>query len=223
MTPLFISRKTQDPVQQPTYGTDMRTIERWAAQLKSGGSGVTKLQIGTTDGHGKQITITPATGTGDVTIAIPATLDITILKASQIEPSGGHTTITIEGNTIVIKGSTELYLAGIIKLLRTPTGVTGQMATAASPGNTVSETTFKAALAWDSYRTMTVTFATFSPSVVSRAFLGVDTKPAASAQWGKTEHPGAGTVGMIWVPGGLTVTVSLTNCTFQEGYLWELG
>jgi YVTN family beta-propeller protein len=42
LSPLFISRKTQDPPNQPDYGTDMRTIERWAQSFKLvGGSGIT--------------------------------------------------------------------------------------------------------------------------------------------------------------------------------------
>jgi YVTN family beta-propeller protein len=42
LPPLFISRKIQDPPNQPDYGTDMRTIERWAQSFKLvAGTGIT--------------------------------------------------------------------------------------------------------------------------------------------------------------------------------------
>lgn len=51
---LFIPRKTQNPVQQPDYGTDMRAIETWAKNV------IVQLTAGS------GITLTPSGGVGPV-------------------------------------------------------------------------------------------------------------------------------------------------------------
>lgn len=65
---LLIPRKTQKPVQQPDYGTDMRAIEQWAMQVAKqnpiielvAGTGIT---LNPTDGLGPTVEIS-ASGTG---------------------------------------------------------------------------------------------------------------------------------------------------------------
>lgn len=222
-TPLFISRKTQDPVQQPTYGTDMRTIERWARTIKTGAAGVKKLLIGNTDGHGPQLTVTPATGTGTVTIALKTTIDVTKIEVRQITPSGGSTSITIKGSTITIKGSTDLYLAGVIKLLRTSSGVTGSLATAASFSTTSTVTVFKASLAYDSYRSCTIIRTTHSATYAAQIQTGPTFKPACGGEWGATPFPGVQVIGQAYVPAGGAIHLALTNCSFSTGYITALG
>lgn len=222
-TPLFISRKTQDPVQQPTYGTDMRTIERWARTIKTGAAGVKKLLIGNTGSHGPQLTVTPATGTGTVTIALKTTVDVTKIEVSQITPSSGSTSITIKGSTIVIKGSTDLYIAGHIKLLRTPTGVTGTLATAASFSKTVPQTTFEAALTYDTYRSFTCHRTTDTAAYTGN--LQVSPTFGYGAGAGGGPHPDLSfrIVGQVWVPAGSTVRAVTNNAVYGTGYITALG
>lgn len=221
---LFIPHKDKKDEQ---YRTDMQTVENYVNGLSSG-SGVTKITIGATGSHGKQIEISPTpTGVGTVVLTIPTTLDITVLKASQIEPSGGSTSITVTGNTITIKGSTDLYLAGVIKLLRTSAGVTGSLATAASYSTTTTETVFKAAKTFDTYRSMSVAVTTLKSDAF--AYLRDASSGNYLAGFPMSGHPtapfpGNGVViGQVWVPAGSALKVTLNNCTFQTGYLTELG
>ena len=64
---LFIPRKTQDPVQQPTYGTDMRAIETAFNAVPTGGGGALGTLLA---GAGIKLTPTPGDlNTGSVIVA----------------------------------------------------------------------------------------------------------------------------------------------------------
>lgn len=217
---LFIPHKDK---KDEHYRTDMQTVENYVNGLSTGGSGVTRITIGTTGSHGKQIVITPTpTGTGHVVLSIPETLDITHLETGTIQPAGGTTDLVISGATVTIKGSTELYLAGVIKLRQTATGATGSISTDVGFTKYTGATklsTFEEVRSYDTWRSATCT-RSGTTTAVAIFYLG---SAATYAMAGGDFAVNTVIVGPVFVPAGVHMSLALTNAAFSSGRVMKAG
>lgn len=125
---LFIPRKTQNPVQQPDYGVDMRAIEAWAIAVVNfvdsiaGGGGYASLT-----GPGQTVTPGALTQNGDLTVdghlnveEEPLTVQSTTFGSDYvIDPiaaAGINTTITASGIIENVTHSIQTTAGGAVNI-----------------------------------------------------------------------------------------------------------